>query len=194
MQKTEPQKAGVSKSCSLGKQSLLVISAIAPNRPGIANDISVLIADSGCNIKESKMKMMGGTFSLVLMASGSWNAIAKLEHILPKKACALGMTTMLRRTDDISPRPDRLPYQVSIVALDSLGITREITAFFAQQDINIREMSCDTYIAPHSSAPIAEIKLTVGVSTDLSIANIREEFGTFCRKLNLDATIEPITR
>jgi len=194
MQESELNQADVSKSSKPVKQSLLVISAIAPNRPGIANDISDLIADCGCNIKESKMKMMGGTFSLVLMASGCWNAIAKLEHILPKKACALGMTTMLKRTDDIGPRPNRLPYHVSIVALDSVGITREITAFFAQQDINIREMSCDTYVAPHSIVPITEIKLTVGIATDLSIANIREEFDVFCRKLNLDATLEPITR
>jgi len=194
MQESESQNADLPKTCKPGKQSLLVLSAIAPNRPGIANDISDLIADCNCNIKESKMKMMGGTFSLVLMASGSWNSVAKLEHILPKKACALGMTTMLKRTDDIGPRPNRLPYHVSIVASDSPGITREITAFFAQQDINIREMSCDTYIAPQSSAPIAEIKLTVGICTKLSIANLREEFESFCRKLNLDATLEPITR
>jgi len=175
-------------------QSLLVISAIASNRPGIAHDIIELVAQCGCNIKESKMKIMGGTFNLVLMASGCWNSIAKLEHTLPKKACLLGMTTMIKRTDDVSTRPDRLPYHVSIVALDKVGITREITAFFADQDINIREMNSDAYIAPHSSAPIAEIKLTVGISTNISISELRKRFNVFCEKLNLDATLEPITR
>ncbi len=183
-----------SQKSDVQKPTLLVISAIAPNRPGIANDVSDFIADCGCNIKESKMKMMGGTFNLVLMASGSWNAITKLEHSLPKKACALGMTTMLKRTDSVGTRPNRLPYQVSIVALDRVGITREITAFFAAQDINIREMSCDTYVALHSSAPIAEIKLTVGISTKISISGIREKFELFCKNLNLDASLDPITR
>ena len=175
-------------------QNLLVISAIAPNKPGIANDITDLITYCGCNIQQSKMKAMGNTFSLVLMASGEWNAIAKLEHILPSKAQSWGMTTMLKRTEAQPPRPNKLPYRVKVVALDNLGIAKEITAFFAEQDINIREMSCDTFEAQHTGAPIAEIKLTIGVSTDILISSLRDKFGIFCKKLNLDASLEPITK
>jgi len=175
-------------------QNLLVISAIAPNKPGIVNEITELITYCGCNIQQSKMKAMGNTFSLVLMASGEWNAIAKLEHILPSKAPAWGMTTMVQRTEVQPPRPNKLPYRVKIVALDNPGITKEVTAFFAEQDINIREMSCDTFEAQHTSAPIVEIKLTVGVSTDILISTLRENFEKFCSKLNLDASLEPITK
>ncbi len=175
-------------------KNLLVISAIAPNKPGIAHEITDLISYCGCNIQQSKMKAMGNTFSLVLMASGEWNAIAKLEHILPTKAHSWGMTTMLQRTDVQTIRPNRLPYRVKIVALDNVGITKEVTAFFAEQDINIREMSCDTFEAQHTGAPIAEIKLTIGVSTDILISSLREKFESFCKKLNLDASLEPITK
>jgi glycine cleavage system transcriptional repressor len=175
------------------KKNLLIISAIAPNRPGIANDISDLIAECGCNIVQSKMKTMGSTFSLVLMASGEWNAIAKLEHTLPRKAPAWNMTTMVQRTEVQEPRVNRLPYKVKIVALDNIGITKEITLFFANQDINIREMSCDTYKAQHTDTQIAEIKLTVGVPTSIQISALREAFELFCKKQNLDASLEPIT-
>ncbi len=176
------------------KQNLLVISAIAPNKQGIANDITDLIACCGCNIQQSKMKAMGNSFSLILMVSGEWNAIAKLEHILPTKAQSWGMMTMLQRTEIQAPRPNKLPYRVKIVALDSLGITKEVTAFFAEQDINIREMSCDTYKAQHTNAPIAEIKLTIGVSTSILISSLREKFTAFCKKFNLDASLEAITK
>lgn len=140
------------------------------------------------------MKVMGNTFNLVLMASGEWNAIAKLEHVLPTKAPAWGMTTMLQRTEEHQPRPNKLPYRVKIVALDNLGITKEITAFFAEQDINIRELSCETFNAQLTGAPIAEIKLTVGVSTSIPISELREKFENFCKKFNLDASLEPITK
>lgn len=178
----------------MSKQNLLIISAIAPNRPGIANDISDLIAECGCNIQQSKMKTMGSTFSLVLMASGEWNAIAKLEHALPRKAPEWNMTTMLQRTEVQAPRVNRLPYRVKLVALDNIGITKELTAFFAEQDINIREMSCDTYKAQHTNAQIAEIKLTIGVPTAIQISSLREGFDTFCQAQNLDASLEPITK
>jgi len=176
------------------KQHLLVITAIAPNQPGIAHEITDLITYCGCNIQQSQMKVMGNTFSLVLMASGEWNAIAKLEHILPSKAQAWGMTTMVQRTEPQQPKPDKLPYRVKIVARDNLGITKEVTAFFADQNINIREMSCDTFEAQHTGTPIGEIKLTISVSTDVLISTLREKFDLFCKKLNLDASLEPITK
>jgi len=181
-------------SQSMQNQSLLVITAIAPNQPGIAHEITDLITYCGCNIQQSKMKAMGNTFSLVLMASGEWNAIAKLEHILPSKAQSWGMTTMVQRTEPQIAKPNMLPYRVKIVALDNLGITKEVTAFFAKQDINIGEMTCNTYDAQHTGTPLGEIKLTISVPTDIMISNLREKFNLFCKKLNLDASLEPITK
>lgn len=171
----------------------LVISAIAPNQPGIAHQITSLVTKCGCNIVESKMKAMGNTFSLVLMAEGEWNAIAKLEHILPQKAPAMGMTTMMQRAEK-ADNTKALPYRVKIIALDNPGITKEITNFFAEQQINIQEMSCNTYPAPQTGAMIGTIKLTVGLPVNISVSNIRDKFNDFCAKTNLDGTMDPIAQ
>ena len=179
---------------SVPNQTLLTISAIAPNRPRIAHEITALIAFCGCNILESKMKSMGNTFSLILMASGEWNAIAKLEHILPTKAHSWGMMTMMQRAEPQAHRINKLPYRAKIVALDKPGITKEVTEFFADQDINIRELNCETYEATHTRAPITELTLTVGVSTDIIISTLRQKFDQFCKRLNLDASLEAITK
>ncbi len=173
--------------------SHLVISAIAPNKPGIANEISSLVTQCGCNILESKMKAMGQTFSLVLMAQGEWNAIAKLEHVLPTKASTMGMITMMQRTELAPPKPE-LPYRVKIIALDNAGITKEITSFFAKQNINIQEMSCNTYTSPHTGARVGLIKLTVSFPTTHAVSEIRENFNQFCKKTNLDGSMEPIAQ
>ena len=173
--------------------SHLVISAIAPNQPGIAHQITSLVTDCGCNIVESKMKAMGNTFSLVLMAEGEWNAIAKLEHILPQKAPTLGMTTMMQRAEKNNSR-NELPYRVKIIALDNPGITKEITNFFSKQNINIQEMSCNTYPSHQTGAMIGQIKLTVSIPVNLSVSSIRDKFNDFCAKTNLDGTMDPIAQ
>lgn len=170
--------------------SHLVISAIAPNRAGIANEITALVTLCGCNIVESKMKSMGGTFSLVLMAKGEWNAIAKLEHVLPAKASAMGMTTMMQRTEPAEAKSE-LPYRVKLIALDNAGISKEITSFFAEQNINIQEMSCNTYSAQQTGAKVGLVKLTVSIPTDVAVSEIREKFQQFCAKANLDGVMEP---
>ena len=171
--------------------SYLVISAIAPNRPGIANEVTSLVTLCGCNILESKMKSMGETFSLVLMAEGEWNAIAKLEHVLPSKASAMGMTTMMQRTE-LAEAKKELPYRVKITALDNTGITKDITHFFADQDINIQEMSCNTYTATHTGAKVGAIKLTISIPSGITVSDVRGNFQKFCAKTNLDGSMEPI--
>ncbi len=168
----------------------LVISAIAPNRPGIANEITALVTACGCNILESKMKSMGNTFSLILMAKGEWTAIAKLEHVLPSKASAMGMTTMMRRTEPAESKSE-LPYRVKIIALDNAGITKEITSFFCEKNINIQEMSCNTYAAQQTGAKVGVIKLTVNIPNQVTVSEIRDSFHQFCAKTNLDGIMEP---
>jgi len=175
-------------------QNLLVISAIAPNRPGIANDITSLVTQCGCNIQETKMKSMGNTFSLVLMASGEWSALAKLEHVVPSRAHSMGMTTMLKRVEYQETPNAGLPYRVKFFSSDNLGIANEITTFFAERNVNIEQMSCDTFLAQHTNAPIAEIKLTVSVPPEVKLSSLRHDFNEFCNVQNLDATFQPMIK
>ena len=172
--------------------SLLVISAIAPNKPGFVKEITDIVAQCGCNITESKMKSMGDKFSLVLMASGEWNAIAKLEHILPSKAHAMGMATMLQRTKPNSKNEEYLPYRVKMTTLDRKELSIGITAFFSERAINIEELSCNTFNTQHESETTVLIKLTINIPTNIDIALLREEFNDFCHSENIDATLLPV--
>lgn len=172
--------------------SLLVISAIAPNKPGFVKEITDIVIQCQCNIIESKMKSMGNKFSLVLMASGEWNAIAKLEHSLPSKAHAMGMTTMIQRTTAKEHLSELLPYRVKMTTLDRRGLSNGITTFFANQKINIEELSCNTFDAQQTSTKLVLIKLTINIPVEKDIAKLRDEFELFCRKENLDASLQPV--
>ena len=61
-------------------KTYFVISALGDDRPGIVNDLSRVILDCGCNIEDSRMSVLGGEFALILMTSGSWDGVAKLEQ------------------------------------------------------------------------------------------------------------------
>lgn len=167
----------------------LVISAIAPNRAGIAHEITALVTQCGCNILEGKMQTLGETFSMVFMAEGEWNALAKLEHMLPSKACSMGMTTMMLRTKQANPTTE-LPYRVKITTLDNPGLTKAITSFFSENNINIQEMSCKTYPSQQTGAQIGSIKLTVSIPKPTNVSKLKEKFNLFCAEMNLDGLME----
>lgn len=170
----------------------LVISAISSDRAGIVHDLSQIILDSGCNIEDSRMIVLSGEFSILLLVSGPWNTIAKLEGLLPTLEDKLNMHITVKTTEDQQERGRSLAYGVDVIALDHPGIVHNLASFFSSRKINIQELSTTTYAAAHTGTPMFAVHITVNIPAELRIASLREEFMDFCDQLNLDAVIEPI--
>ena len=173
-------------------KNLLVITALGEDRPGIVNDISRLVVDTGCNIEDSRMTVLGGDFAVILLVSGKWNELAKLENALPLLGRKLGLLVNTKRTEPPRPRGNLLPYAVEVVALDHPGIVHQLANFFSKREINIRDMATASYAAAHTGTPMFSVQMTVDVPAGTHIAALRDEFMDFCDQLNLDAIMEPV--
>jgi glycine cleavage system transcriptional repressor len=172
--------------------SHLVISALGKDRPGIVDALSHAILEAGGNIEDSRMTVLGGEFAVLMLVSGNWNAIAKLESSLPTLQGKLDLVIVSKRTEPRVPQPRLLPYAVEVVTMDHPGIVHEVAQFFSSRNINIEDLSTDSYMAPHTGTPMFSLTMKVAVPGDLSIAALRDEFMDFCDDLNLDAVIEPV--
>ena len=168
-----------------------VSTALGKDRPGIVNQVSKAILDAGCNLEDSRMTVLGGEFALILMTSGHWGAITRLERQLPALEQKLELTIQAKHTEPRSAVQDMVPYTVDVVAIDHPGIVHEIADFFASREINIEEMSTWTYPAAHTGTPMFSLNMTVSIPANVHIGQLRDEFTNFCDNLNLDATIEP---
>jgi predicted amino acid-binding ACT domain protein len=102
----------------------IAVSAIGTDRTGNVHDLTRVISECGGNISESRMASLGSEFAMVLLVSGNWHSLAKLETELKKLADASGLTVNLRRTEPRSARTDMLPYSIDAVCLDQTGIVR----------------------------------------------------------------------
>ena len=61
----------------------LVLAALGADKTGIVDEIARSASESKCNIADSRMVVMGQEFSLIMMVSGTWDAIAKFETQVP---------------------------------------------------------------------------------------------------------------
>lgn len=174
------------------KQNFLVISALGKDRPGLVNDLSRAVFDNGCSIADSRMTVLGGDFAVILLVTGNWNAVAKLEDQLPQLAERIEMNITWRRTSGVEQRRDLLPYAVDVVALDNPGIVHSLANFFSSRHINIQDLATTSYAAPHTGTPMYSVHMRVDIPARIHIATLRDEFMDFCDQLNLDAIIEPI--
>ncbi|MDD3516774.1 MAG: glycine cleavage system protein R [Chromatiales bacterium] len=170
----------------------LVISAIGEDHPGIVEGLSKTILDSGCNIEDSRMSVLGGTFAVIMLVTGNWSTLGKLDSSLATLQRQHGLDIHTRRTGPRRTEGRFLPYSVDVVALDQPGIVHQLAGFFSARGINIQEMSTAAYSAAHTATPMFSAHITVEIPADVHIASLREDFLDFCDALNLDGVIEPI--
>ncbi len=173
-------------------KQFLVLSVLAEDRPGILHDLARAVKDCGCNVVESRMTILGGEFSMLLLVSGNWNTVTKLEGALPKLEKSLKLTLASRRTTEREPREDLLPYAVDVVCLDQPGIIFNLANFFSERNIGVADLSTRSYAAAHTGAPMFAVQMSVNIPADMQIGRLREDFMEFCDSLNLDAIMEPI--
>jgi len=172
--------------------SLLIISALGKDRPGIVNELSQAIMDYDCNIQDSRMTILGGEFAVIMLVAGNWNGIAKLEDGLPTLEQRLDLTIISRRTEPRAGTQNAIPYSVEVIALDHPGIVNQLAGFFSSRGINIHDLYTGSYAAAHTGTPMFTLNMTIEIPAETHIAALREQFLDFCDTLNLDAVMEPV--
>lgn len=174
----------------ISRDTYLVISALGSDRPGLVSEVTKVCADYHCNIIDSRMTALGGEFAIVMLVSGSWDAIAKLENAIPALARRLGLTTTVKHTRPREPQRS-YSYNVNVVALDNPGIVHDIASFFSRMNINIEDLETGTYCAPHNGTQMFNLNMVINIPANTHLASLRDEFMMFCDDRNLDAVIEP---
>lgn len=177
----------------MGKASYkyLVISVLGHDQPTLLNELIKSIANCGCNIMDSRVRILGIELTATMLISGTWNEIAKLEACLPALAAKLDLSIQMRRTESRVFQDKFLPYNIYISTIDSPGIIYKITQFFTTERININELYTDAYLAPYTNAPMVTITMSINVPVQMLIADLRERFMLFCDDHNLDVIMEP---
>jgi glycine cleavage system transcriptional repressor len=171
---------------------LIVISAIGSDRTGVVQDLTKVILAGDGNIEESRMTTLGAEFAMLLLVSGNWATLNKLEQGINKLARSAELTVTIRPTDTKLPAGDRMPYAVDIVSLDQQGIVFNLANFFAARDIEIADVATRSYAAAHTGSPMFAVQMAINVPASVHVAQFREEFMEICDLLNLDAILEPV--
>jgi len=166
---------------------LIVISAVGTDRTGIVQDLTKVVLSCGGNIEESRMTTLGSEFAMLLLVSGNWATLNKLEQGLNKLGDGKDLNVSIRQTEG-----DRMPYAVDIVSLDQQGIVFNLANFFTSHDIEIEDVATRSYAAAHTGSPMFSVQMAINVPSTIHIAQLREEFMEICDRLNLDAILEPV--
>jgi len=172
--------------------NLLVITALGEDRPGIVDDLSRVLLEHELNIADSRMSVLGGEFALILLVSGSSDALQAVQQQAEDLEKSLHLKLLFKSTSDRNTADTAHTYIISVDGMDNPGIVHRLSRFLSARKINIEDLQTSSYHAAHTGTPMFAVDMTIGIPADVADEQIRDKFMELCDENNLDASFEEI--
>lgn len=173
------------------REQFLIISALGAHPMELTQVLCRAALESRCIVDNTRLTRHGEFSALVLQASGSWDALARMESALPALAKKHDFRVNLTRSSALPDRPMAMPYVAYVNAVYRPDIISELCQFFINHQVELEGMTCDTYLAPQTGGTMLSASLTLVLPAGTQINWLRDQFLDFADALNLDALIEP---
>ena len=168
-----------------------VLTASGPDRVGIVDDISGIVAEKNCNIEDSRMAVLGGEFAVIMLVSGAQEAVGALMKALPGRGEGLGLSIECRATRAPRGKEEGRPYFLEVVSLDTPGIVHSVTAVLRKSGANIESLETDTGAAPWTGAPMFRMKAHIVVESGQRVSDLRGALARLQGDRDLDIVLKP---
>jgi glycine cleavage system transcriptional repressor len=166
--------------------------AVGKDRPGLVHGISALIHGAGANIEDSRMAVLGGEFAMVLLCSGSAEALARVEQKKDAVGRELGLELSLR--DTTAPEPERGAdrHRLEVSGLDRPGIVDAVTRVLAKREVNVESLDTMLRHQPLSGTEVFVMVAELRLPGAVSAVELRAELDHVCEAEQLDFELEPV--
>jgi len=143
-------------------KTCVVMTVLAPDRPGIVKRLSETVAAHGGNWLESRMARMAGQFAGIVRVECEERSAKDLVDALVALD-ADGFSVQARQED---PHPDRTRelLTLDVVGNDRPGIVRELSAAIVAAGANVEELYTSLESAPMAGHPIFHAKGIVSLA------------------------------
>ena len=157
------------------------------DRPGIVDDVSTFLFEKGANIEDSRMAIMGGCFSVMMLFSCSGEELENIGAGLSELK-ALGFETSLHGAQPPETAFDavQFPLKMALTSMDHPGIVQQVVRILRRYDVNIRSMNTRTASAPLSGAPMFNMVLEGDVPGEKQVSDVKRELTALAAEMNMD--------
>lgn len=166
-------------------QTLLVMTVIGKDRPGLVESVADLVASDGGNWLESRMSRLGGHFAGILRveipAEKERELIANLEGLN-----ARGLTVVVHPDQAKTDLPPGLVRLLEIVGQDRPGIVRQISHALASYGVNVEELQTECASAAMTGETLFKARAKLRVPNSADVEQIRQNLEQIASDLIVD--------
>ena len=141
---------------------MIILTAVGPDRPGMAHAVAQILADAGCNIEDTTMTRLAGEFAMILIVSPPADLpLAELRSRLAPLENSHDLFISSREIADETPVEDHESprFIVSAYGAEHAGLLARLTGVFAAQGVNITDVQTRVASAGTVYVMIFEVQL-----------------------------------
>ena len=174
----------------MSSKNYLVLTAVGPDRPGLVNEISIVVLAAGANLEDSRMAILGGEFALLMLLSGEQKAIDEFELRAGELGVRLGLRLMTKPTTPRHAVSDFLPYQIRVTGEDRPGIVQRVASVLAGRNVNVASLDSRLSYAAESGTPLFILEAALQIPSALALEELRRELSSSCEEENWEYTLD----
>lgn len=165
--------------------SLLAVTAVGADRPGIIARITGLLSDRGGNLEDTTMTVLSGHFAIMLLVDVEAPAEV-LETDVARAVADLGLVVTVREVGE-GVRAEPATHLLSVYGADRPGLVADVTSVLADKDVNVTDLTTRLIEGERPVyAMLFEVSVPADVDADALAAEVRA--GT----PDVEATLTPI--
>ncbi|MFL0796733.1 MAG: hypothetical protein K6L73_04510 [Cellvibrionaceae bacterium] len=155
-------------------QQSLIISLMAPDRPGIVETIADTVSNEGGNWLDSRMARLNGQFAGIIHInveqSQSDSLKAALESLSDK-----GITLLVTNESATTQSNQQRFMHIKVVGNDRPGIVKEISSTIASCGANMEELATYLGSIPGSGEPLFHAEGLIALPEALEVDDLCEK-------------------
>jgi glycine cleavage system transcriptional repressor len=170
----------------------LALSAVGRDRPGIVAAISQALHEHGGNVEDSRMSILGGHFTVMLVVSvAGGSAVASLREDLEHVRADLGLDALtLSEIEPLEGKAGTAPSHIlSIYGVDHPGILFAVSSTLAREQVNITDLTTKLL---EGETPLYAMMLEVAVPEFRDAAHLEEELQRVCTEQKVELSFRAL--
>lgn len=169
--------------------TLLVLTVIGEDRPGLVEAISRTVSAYGASWQESRMSRLANRFAGILLVTVPATAAAALtEALLALKAEGLQITVEAGGPE--APAADYRAAKLEIVGHDRQGIIHDISEALARHRVSIDDLETEVSSASWSGDSLCRVKAELRVPRDLDPALLRKDLEDLANEFMVELLLD----
>ncbi len=169
--------------------TLLVLTVIGEDRPGLVEAISRTVSAHGGSWQESRMSRLANRFAGILLVNIPETAAAALtEALLALKAEGLQITVEPGKVE--TPAADYRAARLEIVGHDRQGIIHDISEALARHRVSIDDLETEVSSASWSGESLCRVKAELRVPRSLDPALLRADLEDLANEFMVELLLD----